>query len=249
MTNPTPGGSAGGDDRAGQQRERRRRCAISSQQLVIICLCRRVLAQVVVDPRADLQVVRIGDLVGGHQPWPDRAVRVPRLAHRHRRRRALPIAHRHVVDDQVAGDDVGRRRPLDVAAARADDDAELALVVDPRRARRWALRSGPNGPVTHVICLLNTTGTSGFVHARLGDVVGVVRARSRGTSGGWAIGASRRTRRRARCSGAVRRQVGRPSTSAPSASSGAEIGRAALGSAWPTSMTSVAVDDAQAGAA
>ena len=82
------------------------RCAISSQQLVIISLVLRVLSQVVVDPRADPEVVRIGDLVGGHQPWPDRAVRVPRLAHRHRRRRALPIAHRHVVDDRGS-----RRRP------------------------------------------------------------------------------------------------------------------------------------------
>ncbi|GAC1312192.1 MAG: hypothetical protein NVSMB12_01710 [Acidimicrobiales bacterium] len=91
---------------------------------------RAVLAEVIVDPRPDAPPVGIADLVGGDEPRPDRTVAVPRLAHRHGGAPSLPVAHAHVVHDQVAGDH--RSRPVggDVPAAPADDHAELALVVD-----------------------------------------------------------------------------------------------------------------------
>ena len=81
---------------------------------------------------------------------PDRPVRVERLGQRPLRRLDLPVAHADVVDDQVAGDDVGRVLGADVPAAPADDEARArprsrgsrrppaARPGRTGRSRRWA---------------------------------------------------------------------------------------------------------------
>src|SRR4051812_12825944 len=133
---PDAGRRAGGDDRAGQQWERGRKVGDELPAVGDHLLGRRVLTQITVDPGTDGEIVRIADLISGDQPRPDRAMRVPRLAHRHRRRGSLPIPNRHVVDDEVTGDHrlgVGHRH---VAATGADHDSELTFVVDPLRCHR-----------------------------------------------------------------------------------------------------------------
>jgi len=57
-------------------------------------------------------------------------VRVPGLAHRHRRHADLPVAHADVVGDRVTGDDRARVGRTDATAALADHDGELAFIVD-----------------------------------------------------------------------------------------------------------------------
>src|SRR6185503_3701935 len=90
----------------------------------------------IVDIRLDAEVVRVAELVRGDQPRSKGAVSVEGLAHRHRRRTQLPVAHREIVGDRVAGDHLVRPLDRDVAAARADDDGQLALVVEQIRDMR-----------------------------------------------------------------------------------------------------------------
>ena len=84
---------------------------------------------VAVDAQLHLEVVRIGDLVRRHDPRPERAERVDRLAEREHARAhlaALDVARGDVVEDHVAADVVGRllgREPL------------AGLLQDRRRAR------------------------------------------------------------------------------------------------------------------
>ena len=66
------------------------------------------LADHAVDVAADREVgVRTADLVGGHQPRPDRGGVLPRLALEPLERAVLPVAHRDVVGDGEPGDGVG----------------------------------------------------------------------------------------------------------------------------------------------
>ena len=172
------GRCAGRDHVADFERERRRQ-VLDLRPAVVDQVARvRVLAQLVVDPGADRERVRIADLVRRHQPRAERAVGVEGLAHRHGRRAALPVAHRDVVADREARDDLVRAIARHVAAAAADHEGELALVVEPVRDARQVDRLR-RGPITQVDCLLKKIGASvGLVAggSRLGDVVGVVEA-------------------------------------------------------------------------
>ena len=97
---------------------------------------RRLLQRLAVDDRAQRQLARVRDLVGGDEPRADRRRAVPRLALHPLVRLRLVVAHRHVVGDRVAGDVLQRVGLGDAAGARADDDDQLALVVDRLRFRR-----------------------------------------------------------------------------------------------------------------
>jgi 2-keto-4-pentenoate hydratase/2-oxohepta-3-ene-1,7-dioic acid hydratase in catechol pathway len=67
-------------------------------------------------------LLKPGDVVRRRQPRSGRPVRVPRLAERHRGCAALPVPHRHVVDDEVPRDHLERAVGRDVAAAATDDE-------------------------------------------------------------------------------------------------------------------------------
>ena len=134
----------------------------------------RVLAQLVVHPGAQAQAVGIADLVGSRDPGPDRAVRVERFPHRPRRNAELPVAHADVVHDQVAGDRLVRAGARDVAAAAADHEAELALVIERLRDARHVhgiARTRHAGRL-----LVEDDRELRCLESGLGDVVGVVEA-------------------------------------------------------------------------
>ena len=95
-----------------------------------------VLVAVAVDLEPHVEVLRVGDLVRGHQPGADRAEGVAALA-------LVPLAAAldlevalgDVVDDAIAGDVVHRVGFGDVAGLLADDDAEFDFPVGLDRAR------------------------------------------------------------------------------------------------------------------
>src|SRR5277367_6213292 len=97
-------GRTGRDDSPGQQRENRRQRLDLREAIEDEVLRVRMLALFAVDERLQVERMRIADFVGRYDPWPDGSVRVERFAQRHGGGAALPIAHAHVVDDQVAGD-------------------------------------------------------------------------------------------------------------------------------------------------
>jgi hypothetical protein len=72
----------------------------------------------------------IGDLVGGHHPRADAARVVEVLARGDLLGVELPVPHAALVDDGVAGDVAQGVGLGDVATALADDDAQLALIVE-----------------------------------------------------------------------------------------------------------------------
>ena len=84
----------------------------------------------------------------------------------------LPVADRDVVGDRVAGDHLVRAVGGHVAAARADHDRELALVVEQVRDLghvHVVVRADHAGDL-----LVEEHRELGRLHAALGDVVGVV---------------------------------------------------------------------------
>ena len=99
-----------------------------------------VLTELVVDPGADGQVLRVADLVGGHDPGPGGPVGVEALAHHHGGRPPLPVPHADVVDHGEPGHHLEGPVGGHVAAPPPDDHAQLPLVVDrggDPRAPRW----------------------------------------------------------------------------------------------------------------
>jgi hypothetical protein len=93
----------------------------------------RLLPPLAVDAQLHREIVRVGDLVGRHDPRPEGAERVDRLAeaeHARAHLTALDVARRDVVEDHVAADVVRgllRREPF---AGPLEDDRELELVVE-----------------------------------------------------------------------------------------------------------------------
>src|SRR6185295_929939 len=84
-----------------------------------------LLAYFAVHAQRQRYVERIGDLVGGDDPGPERAERVERLAHD-----ALFLAaHDKVEQARIAEDVIERGRERNVATTLADDNRELALVM------------------------------------------------------------------------------------------------------------------------
>ena len=163
---------AGGDDVARLERERLGEVRHLLEAVVDHLAGVAVLAQLVVDVSPDREVVRIAELLGRDQPRPERAVRVERLAHRHGRRAHLPIAHGDVVGDRVAGDHLVSALERNVPTPRADHDRQLTLIVEQVRDARhvdavvWTDHAGD--------LLVEEDRELRRLHARLGDVVGVV---------------------------------------------------------------------------
>ena len=83
-----------------------------------------------------VEVLRIGDLVGGDEHRAHRAERVERLAARPLTVAELEVARRDVVEAGVAEDVIEGVGLADATSRPADDDGELGLVVDLCRERR-----------------------------------------------------------------------------------------------------------------
>src|SRR5215472_14959166 len=62
-----------------------------------------MLAYFTVYEGLEVERVRVADLIGRYDPGPDRAMSIKGFAQRHSRRTHLPVAHAHVVDDEIAG--------------------------------------------------------------------------------------------------------------------------------------------------
>ena len=94
------------------------------------------------------------------------------LADRHRHRPHLPVADRDVVGDRVAGDHLLGALDGDVAAAGADHDRQLPLVVElVGDLRHVDVGAGADDAGR---LLVEEHRHLGRLHAALGDVVGVV---------------------------------------------------------------------------
>ena len=93
----------------------------------------RLLPHLAVDAQLHLQVARVGNLVGRHDPGPQRAEGVDRLAEREDARAhlaALDVPRREVVEDHVAADVVHRLLGREPLAGLLQHDGELELVVE-----------------------------------------------------------------------------------------------------------------------
>ena len=124
----------------------------------ISCEVRPSWTRPAVQARADGQVVD-GELVGGDQPRAERAEGVEALGAGPLQVALLQVAGGDVVGHGVAEHHLGHALRRDVLAQPADDDGELALVVDvgalPRQHDRVA------GPTTEVLGLRNIAGSVG----------------------------------------------------------------------------------------
>src|SRR5262249_60134104 len=74
---------------------------------------------------------RIGNLIGGDDPWTERAGGGEILSRSHRE--FLIVAHAAVDEAGVAGDVLERALDRDMAATASDDDRKLALEVEALR--------------------------------------------------------------------------------------------------------------------
>ena len=93
----------------------------------------RLLPHLAVDSKLHREVVRVGHLVRRHDPRPERAERVDRLAEAEDARAhlaALDVARRDVVEDHVPADVVHRLLRREPLAWLREDDGELQLVVE-----------------------------------------------------------------------------------------------------------------------
>src|SRR5690606_15110429 len=120
------GRRAGGDDVAGLEAHEPADIADDPAHAEDHRPGRAVLITMAIDLEPQPRVLRVADLVGRHQPRPERREAVAALALVPRAAAVeLEAALRQVVDDAVAGDVVERPLLLDIARLRADDDAEL----------------------------------------------------------------------------------------------------------------------------
>ena len=179
-------GGAGGDHVAGLQGDSRGEGFddgrhVEDQQRGV-----GVLAQFTVDAGLQLQVGDV-DVVGGHRPRAQRAERVERLADEPLLVVALQVACGHVVDEGVAPHVVESVGFGHLGGALADDDADLALVVQRRgdvgvRVDRIAGGDdggGGLGEHHRVLGQVLSVGAASGVEAagrELGGVLGVVLA-------------------------------------------------------------------------
>src|SRR5512143_322753 len=89
-----------------------------------------ILDGLAVDEAADAQRARIGQVVGGDEPRPERAERVEALPAYPLAVAELEIPGRHVVEARVPEHVIQRPRRGYVTGTPADHDGELGLVVD-----------------------------------------------------------------------------------------------------------------------
>src|SRR5216683_3532181 len=131
-----------------------------------------MLALFAVHKSSQLEFVRIAELVRRDYPRAERSVSIERFAERHGRRPALPVADAHVVDDQVSRDYFMRAIARHMAASPADDESELALVVQRRRHPRQMNRIEGAGHGARL--LVEEHRKLGALHFCFFHVIGVV---------------------------------------------------------------------------
>src|SRR5262249_57043496 len=83
-----------------------------------------VLLDLAVDGNAERHVVRVEDLVGRDQPWPEHRIRIDRFAEA----AILGAARGHVEANAVSDHIIERLLARDVAALLAEDDCKLDLM-------------------------------------------------------------------------------------------------------------------------
>ena len=121
-------GRSGGDDVAGRQRGKVGAERDDLRDRIDQEISRRVLHLLVVEPRHQCELARIGDFVGGDEPWAERAGAGKVLAGGDGK--LLIIAHAAVDEAGIAGDVIERVLGLDVPSGFADDDGEFALEIE-----------------------------------------------------------------------------------------------------------------------
>ena len=154
------GRRAGRDHVADFERERGRQ-VLDLRPAVVDQVARvRVLAELVVDPGADARA-RAGSPTssgvtshGPSGPWVSKDLPIVMVGVRRCQSRTDDV-----VADRVARDDLVRASARHVAAAAADHEGELALVVEPVRDARQVDRLR-RAPIAQVDCLLKKIGAS-----------------------------------------------------------------------------------------
>src|SRR5215469_18597835 len=131
-----------------------------------------MLAHFTVYEGFEVERVRVADLIGRYDPGPDRAMSIKGFAQRHSRRTHLPVAHAHVVDDEIAGNHLVSAIARHVAAASTDHKTEFSLVVERLRSARQMNRIVRTNHAGGLLVKKHWEG--GFFAPGLGHVVGVV---------------------------------------------------------------------------
>lgn len=133
-----------------------------------------ILQRFAADFELNIEVVGIGDLIGGNDPWAHRGECIEGLAHQPLRGSALVIAGADVVDDGVAEDVL---RPVgggDLAASFADNKSEFSFVIgrfrDFRQDDVCARSDDSRGK------LVEDGGDAGNLRAGFGGVIAVIQA-------------------------------------------------------------------------
>src|SRR4029077_15717854 len=121
-------GGAGGDDVAGRQRGEVGAESDDLRDRIDQLVGAGMLDLLAVQPRRQGELARIGNLVAGAEPRPERAGTGKILAGGDGE--FLIIAHRAVDQDRIAGDMVEGVFGRDVAPALADDQRQLAFVIE-----------------------------------------------------------------------------------------------------------------------
>jgi hypothetical protein len=164
---------AGGDHVARLQHEKLRAIPDQIRHIEHHGGGRAALALLAVDVGVHGELLRVLDLVLGDQPRPQRPETLGALALAD----GLPVLHlegalRHVVGDAIAGDRVHRLVLGEIARALADDDAELAFVIELAAALRH--HGVVVRPADAARRLVEHHRLVRHRHARLGGVVGIV---------------------------------------------------------------------------
>ena len=174
--------------------------------------CVRILHGLTVQPQADAQVVRVGNLVGSDQLGSDRRERVEGLAGHplFARLVELPVAGGDVVADGVAADILEGSLPRNMPPLSADHHDELGLIVD------LLAHSGQDDGRTMADqggrVLAEEHRFRRYRHAALGRVVAIVQPDADDLAGSGTGASSVRWRDR----GERRRSAGRPRPDAAS---------------------------------
>ncbi len=124
---------AGRQDVARRQRMDRADPLDAARNVVRHIVGVEVLAQHAVDPEHDLQVLRVCNLVGGHEVGADRRKGLARLHLEEAVVRGHEAARRAVDEVDVAEDVAHRVLGTDLVGVLADDDSDLGLALEDRR--------------------------------------------------------------------------------------------------------------------
>ena len=146
---------------------------------------RATLTHLTVHRAGQLQTGERIHLIGAHNDRAKRSHRIPVLTLEPLRRTALPIAHRHVVDDRVAHQRLPRLLLGGVAQAHPDHQAQLNLPVNLRATRTVVgghadLLAGANQRIRE---LRKERRVFGHLKFHLLGVIAVVQARAHNLAG------------------------------------------------------------------